>query len=401
MQLFQKEVSNQILDILNESAPRRAMASLPTGAGKTRVAMEAIVQYQEQTDGVVLWIGTTAEICEQAIRSYKSVYLARKPEFEARIQRLWGSYSLHDEFESGLAVASIQKATRLNQKSAKVQNFLDSVVAVFFDEAHHAVAPTYKDFVKSVAGGPKSCRLPLIGLTATPGRGLTTGNAPTRALVNAFQGNLLKPTCFGDRNAVQALQEEGILSRIEKRKREGAAFELTRAEQDHIEKFAVFPNSLLERVGKLPSRNNTILRQVTMDPNAEPTLVFACDVRQAEALAYEWRKRGYSARSITANTHRSLRRKWIQEFMEGELRVLVNVGTLTTGFDAPIVRRIIMARPTTSSVLFEQMVGRGLRGPKFGGTEKCTVIDIVDSFSLHGLPSGYTRYVKSWLSGKH
>ena len=78
----------------------------------------------------------------------------------------------------------------------------------------------------------------------------------------------------------------------------------------------------------------------------------------------------------------------------------MNVGTLTTGFDAPIVRRVIMARPTTSPVLFEQMIGRGLRGPKFGGTEKCTVVDIVDSFELFGSPKGFTRFEQDWISGK-
>ncbi|MGB0743662.1 MAG: DEAD/DEAH box helicase family protein [Opitutales bacterium] len=86
---FQKDVSEQILQVLVRDEPCRAMASLPTGAGKTRVAMEAIIKFQEQVEGVVLWIGTTEEICEQAIRSYKSVYLARNPHiYDALLSRL-------------------------------------------------------------------------------------------------------------------------------------------------------------------------------------------------------------------------------------------------------------------------------------------------------------------------
>jgi superfamily II DNA or RNA helicase len=78
----------------------------------------------------------------------------------------------------------------------------------------------------------------------------------------------------------------------------------------------------------------------------------------------------------------------------------VNVGVLTTGFDAPKVERLILARPTMSRVLFEQMVGRGLRGPKFGGYEKCTVIDIVDSFTnFNGLQSA-SAFEAAWLKGE-
>lgn len=58
-----------------------------------------------------------------------------------------------------------------------------------------------------------------------------------------------------------------------------------------------------------------------------------------------------------------------------------------------------MARPT-SPILFEQMIGSGLHGPRFGGTEKCTVIDIVDTFHIHGGIRGFQRFERDWMRGK-
>jgi hypothetical protein len=64
--------------------------------------------------------------------------------------------------------------------------------------------------------------------------------------------------------------------------------------------------------------------------------------------------------------------------------ILVNVSMLTTGFDDPKIRTVILARLTFSLNLFWQMVGRGTRGPKAGGTVACQVIDPIQLVGLHG-----------------
>ena len=74
----------------------------------------------------------------------------------------------------------------------------------------------------------------------------------------------------------------------------------------------------------------------------------------------------------------------IEQFRSGEIRVLCNFGVLTTGFDAPKIDVLCIARPTTSIVLYSQMLGRGLRGPAIGGTERCQVIDVKDN--IIGIP---------------
>ncbi|MEH0409495.1 hypothetical protein [Streptomyces scabiei] len=58
--------------------------------------------------------------------------------------------------------------------------------------------------------------------------------------------------------------------------------------------------------------------------------------------------------------------------------VLCNFGVLTTGFDAPAASAAVIARPTKSLVLYSQMVGRVIRGPKAGGTDTCEIVTVVN-----------------------
>ena len=85
----------------------------------------------------------------------------------------------------------------------------------------------------------------------------------------------------------------------------------------------------------------------------------------------------------------------IEEFRDGRISTLCNYGVLTTGFDAPKVRGLVISRPTASAVLYEQMIGRGMRGPKFGGTDRCLVIDVVDNIRFGG-QMAFTRYAEYW-----
>src|SRR5690606_38755940 len=90
------------------------------------------------------------------------------------------------------------------------------------------------------------------------------------------------------------------------------------------------------------------------------------------------------------------RRRLIDDFKRGKIRVLCNCEVLTTGFDAPQVSHVVMARPTVSRVLYEQVLGRGLRGPKFGGTRSCVILDCVDNFKGQRPLLGYELYRQIW-----
>jgi DNA repair protein RadD len=96
-------------------------------------------------------------------------------------------------------------------------------------------------------------------------------------------------------------------------------------------------------------------------------------------MAVLLRRRGREAAVVTSQTRDATRRHLVQAFRRGEIHVLCNYGVLTTGFDAPCVRAVVIGRPTASRVLYDQMIGRGMRGRRFGGTEECLVIDVDDN----------------------
>ena len=92
---------------------------------------------------------------------------------------------------------------------------------------------------------------------------------------------------------------------------------------------------------------------------------------------------------VTAHTPRAERADAIFRFRnDPQLRFICNVGVLALGFDAPRANAVCVTRPTTSALRYEQMVGRGLRGPKNGGTAVCRVLDVQDE----GLPEDVQSY---------
>ena len=87
----------------------------------------------------------------------------------------------------------------------------------------------------------------------------------------------------------------------------------------------------------------------------------------------------------------------IEQFRAGEFNVLLNYGVLSTGFDAPRIRMVLVTRPTASVVLYSQMIGRGLRGPAMGGGQECRLIDVRDNFANFGrVDEVYSYFDEYW-----
>src|SRR5439155_1248871 len=160
--------------------------------------------------------------------------------------------------------------------------------------------------------------------------------------------------------------------------------------REHFKQFQDFHPQFLQEIGQSRERNQELLKRMEALPEDWPTLFFGCTVEHAVAMAVLLRRKGRRAASVTGATRGSTRRALIEDFRHGGLSVLCNYGVLTTGFDAPRVRAVVIARPTTSPVLYEQMIGRGMRGPRFGGTDVCLVMDIADNIEFHG-KLAYTR----------
>ncbi len=111
-------------------------------------------------------------------------------------------------------------------------------------------------------------------------------------------------------------------------------------------------------------------------------LVFCCGVLHAHHVCDALRMRGVACRVVTGETPLTEREESIAAFKAGTIRCLVNVNVLTTGFNAPQVDLLAMLRPTLSTGLFVQMVGRGTR--KADGKVNCLILDFAGNCRRHG-----------------
>ena len=132
------------------------------------------------------------------------------------------------------------------------------------------------------------------------------------------------------------------------------------------------------------------------------SIVFCPSVESALECSRLLRSKGVVSEVITANTPSEDRRAIISSFKSGsrEHMVLFNYGVLTAGFDAPRTRCVIIARPTTSLVLYSQMAGRAMRGPRAGGNRTAEIFTVADT-NLTGFGSvtdAFTNWEELWTT---
>ena len=426
---FQVDCNRKLRKFLHAGRGKAVMLSLPTGAGKTRVAVEAVcghllAENDQRRRGPVLWISQSDELQRQAWECFRHVWQSitlseansRAKALPLRIVRMWGGRDLATLAigpEPTVLVAGIDQLNSWVSASGargergrlarEVLQRIDArrLSAIVLDEAHRCVNDEHRSVLvalcaraqrrwKTVKGAA-----PVIGLTATPWR---TQEREFRELLTYFNSKLLRPRSLGY-TPVATLQRRGILSRVRptavnvRSTRPMSSAQLARFEQ-----FRDLPADYVAALGDDRARNVAVLKKLRGLPKRAKVLVFACSIKHAEVLALLLEKElgDGVARVVTSDTPRAERLLTVQEFRrKGALRFLVNVGVLATGFDAPSVDVVCLTRPTASALRYEQMLGRGLRGPKNGGTRICTVIDVQDE----GLPEGiqsYGRVLSDW-----
>ena len=211
---YQLEVSERVYKLL-EAKGARAMIQMPTGSGKTRTLMHAIVRRlcTERTMGPVLWLAHSEELCEQAITTFKRSWIS-SGQGTSKVYRLWSEHSPHPEqITGGLIVGGLQKIVSLRKKKAPIYKLVaESCSALVFDEAHKALAPTYRNLLNDVAASNPS--MPIIGLTATPGRS-ALDPYENKQLAHLFHDTLISPD-FGPKNPLTALRELGVLAKLKR-----------------------------------------------------------------------------------------------------------------------------------------------------------------------------------------
>ncbi|WP_267596067.1 DEAD/DEAH box helicase [Carbonactinospora thermoautotrophica] len=362
------------------SGERRAVLHLPTGVGKTRTAMHIIADHLRRYEPtLVVWLAHGQELLEQAASEFERAWgsLGNRP---VTIARMWGDSSVDlVGVSDGLVVLGIEKAVSAAKANRR---FLDELGArttlTVFDEAHQAIAPTYRRVIDSLTLRRDSS---LLGLTATPGRTWADICADER-LAEFFAHQKVMLEIDGYSNPVTALIDQGYLAKPTFRTVAAkSGMRLSDADRRSLADSFDLPEHLLARLASDVQWNLQVIRTV-MDlvTTHQRILVFAASVAHCRLLSAMISALGIECDYVTGETTKRRRDRAIARFKGPTPRpmVLCNYGVLTTGFDAPAASAAVIARPTRSLVLYSQMVGRVIRGPKAGGTPTCEVVTVVD-----------------------
>lgn len=387
---------NEAIKALDQKnkVPFEGLLVLPTGGGKTLTAIHWLLRNFIDKGKKVLWIAHRHELLDQAFETLKfSAYPPLLSDVERFRYRIISGHPKHDRPVNIQPTDDIIIASKdsLNSGLSYLKNnwvnHADAILLVV-DEAHHATAKTYRKLIDSIKQDFKAKEkvngFRMLGLTATPFR---TDEGEQGLLKKVFPDDII----FSEH--LRTLITRGILAEpiFENLETELDFYrELTEKDIRAIEDFNKLPKKVAERIAMSSIRNKRIVdHYVDNREKYKPLLVFAVDIQHAIELNGLFQKRGINSdfvasKVVDEGTGATISVKEnsekIKRFRAGELEVLINVEMLTEGTDLPNVQTVFLTRPTTSTILMTQMIGRALRGQSAGGTEKAYVVSFIDNW---------------------
>lgn len=371
---YQAELVDSVVELLGRPAPNNiGLVALPTGAGKTRTAVCAVLEALSAPSlNTVLWLAPSRELLEQALGAFRTLWpTAGSPVSGIDLLRCQVLKGYPRPRRASVYFSTPQM---LYQRLTRERSKLPRWGLIIFDEAHLAEAPTFRDAL-TLARELGGTEAPCVGLSATPGR---SDESETASLIGLFGRHLLTSRLLG-RDAFKALRSRGVLSRVDFK-----AIPLdrrtARSAKDAIADVDRFRASVL------------LCRRLARTGS---TVVFSGSIRHAVALALALRYQGVSASWVSGAMSSRDRERTLRAFEAGAISVIVNKSLLATGYDCPAISNVVLTVPVRSALLFEQMVGRASRGPRVGGNPSATVWHFEDHIKWHGEPSSYQRYALS------
>lgn len=361
--------------------PYRALLHMPTGSGKTRTAMSLVSDFLRNTEPrLVIWVAYSEELCEQAASEFTKTWKALGDR-SVKLRRFWGDHELDtSNLDDGLIIVGLPKLIKRAVDIAFISKLSEKCSLLIIDEAHQAIAPHYKIVLNALL--VQSTNTAMLGLTATPGR---TWNDITadEELAEFFARRKVTLKIPGFDSPVDYLVSEGYLARtIFSPLFHQGGTRITEADRTKVRAALDLPSSILESIADDELRNLAIIARIEQLVIRHKRLIlFASSVRHAHLLAAVLLAKGHKASAVTTLTPPLERANILVKFKSDDLdtRIVCNFGVLTTGFDAPKTSCAVIARPTKSLVLYSQMVGRAIRGPKAGGNVEAEIVTVVDN----------------------
>ena len=326
---------------------QRPLLVLPTGTGKT-IVFALLVQ---QRHGRALILAHRDELIHQAVDKLQLV----APDLAVGVVQ--GEQDAHD---APTVVASVQTLCRRERLARLVPDFQTIVI----DEAHHAPAPSYQRILAHCRVGQADGPL-VVGVTATPERGDHQSLRPVfdqivyqKSLVEMMQAGYL-----ADLRAIQVLLQADF-DALHTRRGDFVAAEL----------------DAMLFAANAPAQ---VLAAFQAHAATRKALLFTPTVATAYAMAETFAAAGIAAEALDGTTPLEARRALLQRFHSGAIQVVANCAVLTEGFDEPAIDCIIVARPTQSGLLYQQMLGRGTR--PYPGKSDCLILDVVGVSTRHAV----------------
>ncbi len=380
----------------SESQGHGGILVLPTGGGKTYTAVHFCSSLALSNGDKVLWLAHTHHLLEQALIGFRDgAGLITEPKDKLSIRVVSGLQGEHfpahsiqatdDVVISSLATVRLAMKTELKAFTSFLESSKGRLMVVF-DEAHHAPAPSYRKFLQDLR--KKYPQMKLLGLTATP----VYGEAKKEGWLKEIfpQGIIHQVTA-------RQLMASGILAKPVFHSIP-TNFEPDVSQPDlqkWLSTHSDIPEGVITKLAESKVRNDYIVHTYVKGKEKwGKTIIFADRWYQCDYLREALQQRGVRADVVYSHvdsdpgtveernkrdTHENTRT--LQEFKDDKLDVLINVKMLTEGTDFPSVRTVFLTRQTTSPILLTQMVGRALRGEKFGGTSEANIVSFFDNWN--------------------
>ena len=327
---------------------RSVMAQMPTGTGKTYLLTAVIDSFVSNNPMEKVWI------------------VAHRRELVSQIDETVRKFHSYSTSNTSSLLSSV-KAMSIQWLMRHYDEIEEEPGMIVIDEAHHALAKTYKEMWKRF---PKA---KFLGLTATPCR--LNGKGFTDLFDVLVQSWDVPEFISKGRLATYdfvSIKSDGMTQRlINSLQKRGADGDYQNKEMDML-------------LNKKPSieRLYQSLEEYGKDRKG---IVYAINISHAQKITKLYQEHGVKAIAIDSKTPATERQQDIEAFKKGDIQVLVNVDIFSEGFDCPDVEFVQLARPTLSLAKYLQMVGRGLRVAK--GKKNCVIIDNVGLYRVFGLPS--------------
>ena len=327
---------------------RSVMAQMPTGTGKTYLLTAVIDSFVSNNPKEKVWI------------------VAHRRELVSQIDETVRKFHSYSASNTSSLLSSV-KAVSIQWLSKNYDKIEEEPGMIVIDEAHHALAKTYKEMWERF---PKA---KFLGLTATPCR--LNGKGFTDLFDVLVQSWAVPEFISKGRLATYdfvSIKSDGVTQRlIDSLQKRGADGDYQNKEMDML-------------LNKKPSIER-LYRSLEEYGKDRKGIVYAINISHAQKITKLYQEHGVKAIAIDSKTPAMERQQDIEAFKKGDIQVLVNVDIFSEGFDCPDVEFVQLARPTLSLAKYLQMVGRGLRVAK--GKKNCVIIDNVGLYRVFGLPS--------------